>query len=276
MKVVLFCGGLGLRVRDYSQNVPKPMLPIGSRPILWHVMRYYAHYGHKDFILCLGYRAECIKDYFLNYNEAAANDCVVKINGSGHSIELLANDMHDWRITLVDTGYSANIGGRLKAVEKYVRDEEMFLANYSDNLTDFPLPTLIDKVKDTGKVAGFLAVKPALSYHLVSFGQGNVVTALNEIRETDIWINGGNFVLRPRIFDYMEDGDELVDAPFARLIEGGELLGCQYEGFWSPLDTFKDKQRLDDLYEKDKAPWQIWKSATGNGILAKGNGHDLL
>jgi glucose-1-phosphate cytidylyltransferase len=274
MKVVLFCGGLGLRIRDDSQNIPKPMVSIGYRPILWHVMKYYASYGHKDFILCLSYRADCIKDYFLNYNEAVSNDCV--ISGAGQSIELLATDIHDWRITMVDTGYSANIGERLKAVEKYVRDEEMFLANYSDNLTDFPLPRLIDKMKETGKIAGFMAVKPAVSFHVVNFGQGNTVAAVQDVRDSEIWVNGGNFVLRPRIFDYMKDGDELVLGPFARLIEDGELVACQYEGFWCPMDTFKDKQRLDYLYEHDKAPWQVWKNGLGNELGAKGNGHDFL
>jgi glucose-1-phosphate cytidylyltransferase len=274
MKVVLFCGGLGLRIRDDSQNIPKPMVSIGYRPILWHVMKYYASYGHKDFILCLGYRADCIKDYFLNYNEAVSNDCV--ISGAGQSIELLATDIHDWRITMVDTGYSSNIGERLKAVEKYVRDEEMFLANYSDNLTDFPLPRLIDKMKETGKIAGFMAVKPAVSFHVVNFGQGNTVAAVQDVRDSEIWVNGGNFVLRPPIFDYMKEGDELVLGPFARLIEDGELLACQYEGFWCPMDTFKDKQRLDYLYEHDKAPWQVWKNGLGNELGAKGNGHDLL
>ncbi len=257
MKVVLFCGGLGMRLREYSSSIPKPMVPIGYRPILWHVMKYYAAHGHKDFILCLGYRADYIKDYFLNYNEAVSNDFV--ITGGGRSLEMLATDIHDWRITFVDTGFSSNIGERLKAVQKHVCDEEMFLANYSDNLTDFPLPMLIDRMKETGKVAGFVAVKPAHSFHVVNFGKDDLVGSIKDVRETDLWINGGYFALRPAIFDYMEKGDELVLAPFARLIERDQLLACRYDGFWIAMDTFKDKQVLDDMYEKGHAPWQVWQ-----------------
>src|SRR3989449_4305851 len=166
MKVVLFCGGMGMRLRDYDENVPKPMVPIGYRPILWHVMKYYAHFGHKDFILCLGHRADAIKNYFLNYNECASNDFI--LSGSAKNLELLNSDIHDWRITFADTGITSNIGQRLKAVEKYLAGEEVFLANYSDGLTDAPLPEHIDQFRRQGTVASFLCVKPHLSYHFVS------------------------------------------------------------------------------------------------------------
>ena len=257
MKVVLFCGGQGMRLRDYSHDIPKPMVPIGYRPILWHVMKYYASFGYKDFVLCLGYKADYIKDYFLNYNEAVSNDFV--ITGGGDKIEYLATDIHDWRITFVDTGYSSNIGERLKIAEKHLRDEEMFLANYSDTLTDFPMPDLVETIKETGKTAGFLAVKPAHSFHLVDMGEGNLVKNISDVRDTHLRINGGYFVLRSEIFDFMEQGDELVLEPFARLIEHNELIAHNYDGFWMAMETFKDKQVLDDMYERDEGPWEVWK-----------------
>ncbi|MCB9947195.1 MAG: glucose-1-phosphate cytidylyltransferase [Rhodospirillaceae bacterium] len=257
MKVVLFCGGQGMRLRDYSHDIPKPMVPIGYRPILWHVMKYYAAHGHKDFILCLGYKADYIKDYFLNYKEAISNDFVLSEGGA--KLQMLATDIHDWRISFVDTGFSSNIGERLRAVRDHLRGEEMFLANYSDNLTDFPLPRLIERVRHSGKVGGFLAVKPPYSFHLVHFKDDDLVGEIRDFRDTDLWINGGNFVLRQEVFDHMHEGEELVLEPFARLIARDQLIACRYEGFWMAMDTFKEKRALDDLYERDNAPWEIWK-----------------
>ena len=169
MKVVLFCGGLGMRIRD-AEDLPKPMVHIGYRPILWHVMKYYAHFGHKDFILCLGHRADAIKNYFLNYNECASNDFI--LSGGAKNLELLHSDIHDWRITFADTGIKSNIGQRLKAVEKYLEGEDEFLANYSDGLTDLPLPKQLEHFHQQDKVASFLCVRPNLSYHLVSLRAG--------------------------------------------------------------------------------------------------------
>ena len=256
MKVVLFCGGLGTRIREYPEPVPKPMINIGYRPILWHVMKYYAHYGHKDFILCLGYRADVVKSYFLNYNECASNDFV--LSNGGKNVQLMNSDIQDWNITFVDTGIQSNIGQRLKAVEPYLEGEEMFLANYSDGLTDLPLPQYIDHFRAQGKVASFLAVSPPYSSHLVSFG-GDVVSGVQPINKSGLWINGGYFVFRNEIFDYMEEGEELVERPFERLIEKGQLMGFKYEGFWGCMDTFKDQQLLDAMHNRGEAPWEVWK-----------------
>src|SRR5512138_864886 len=165
MKVVLFCGGLGMRLREYSESVPKPMVPVGYRPILWHVMRYYAHYGHKDFILCLGYKADAIKQYFIKYDETLSNDFVM--TEGGRKVDLLRSDIQDWKITFVDTGLASNIGQRLKAVEPYVAMDEMFLANYSDGLSDLPLPDVIDYLERRPEmVACFAGVVPTSSFHL--------------------------------------------------------------------------------------------------------------
>lgn len=257
MKVVLFCGGLGMRLRDFSENLPKPIVNIGYRPILWHLMKYYAHFGHKDFILCLGYRADIIKNYFLNYNECVSNDFV--FSQGGRAVEMLSSDIHDWRITFADTGTESNIGQRLKAVQKYLQDDEVFLANYSDSLTDFPLPKLIDYFREQNKTAAFLCVKPNMSYHFVSMRDGGLVESINAISGTNILINGGYFIFKREIFGYLGDGEDLVFEPFQRLIEQKQLSGYVYDGFWKSMDTFKDKQELEDLYVKGHAPWQLWK-----------------
>jgi glucose-1-phosphate cytidylyltransferase len=258
MKVVLFCGGLGMRLRDYSESVPKPMINIGYRPVLWHVMKYYAHYGHKDFILCLGYKGDTIKNYFLSYNECLSNDFI--LSNGGKQVQLLGSDIHDWKITFVDTGLTASIGERLKAVEKHLRGERVFLANYSDGLTDLPLPKLLEHFTQRKKVASFLCVQPTQSFHLVSFDTDDTVSAVKHINRAGVWINGGYFVFRNEIFKHLKEGEELVVDLFPRLIEKKELIGYRYTGFWSCMDTLKDKQQLDDMYSKDQAPWMVWVS----------------
>jgi glucose-1-phosphate cytidylyltransferase len=260
MKVVLFCGGQGLRMRD-AENLPKPMVPIGSRPLLWHVMKYYAHYGHNDFILCLGHRADVVKKYFREYDECLSNDFV--LSGGGKSVELIASDIQDWRITFADTGSESNIGQRLRAVRKYLQGEPEFLVNYSDGLTDLPLPQQLDDFHRQGKVASFLCVRPNLSYHVVTTQPGSsLVTDIHPINDGDIRVNGGYFILRSDIFEYMNEGEELVEEPFHRLLREKQLIGYSYDGFWASMDTFKDKQQLEQLYSSaGGAPWEVWKKA---------------
>lgn len=263
MKVVLFCGGMGLRLREYSDNIPKPMVPIGYRPIMWHLMKYYAHYGHKDFILCLGYKADVIKNYFLNYNECVSNDFVLR--QGGRHLEMISTDIDSWTITFVDTGMDANIGMRLMAVKDYLKGEEMFLANYSDNLSDVPLLRVIDQFRENNSVASFVSVRPSQSFHVVNSAGGASVESINPVTECDIWINGGFFCLRPEIFDYMEPGDELVLQPFQRLIRQKKLTTYRHEGFWACMDTFKERQVLEDLHHHGNSPWQVWDSKMSAG-----------
>jgi glucose-1-phosphate cytidylyltransferase len=262
VKVVLFCGGLGLRIRD-AEDIPKPMVQIGYRPVLWHVMKYYAHFGHKDFILCLGHRADAIKKYFLDYNECASNDFVM--SGGGKKVELLNSDIHDWRITFADTGINSNIGQRLKAVEKHLEGEAEFLANYSDGLTDLPLPQQVEHFHQQGKIASFLCVRPNLSYHMVSLeeGNGSLVSGIHAINNGSVRINGGYFIFKKEMFDYVGPKEELVNEPFHRLIAEKQLIGYPYDGFWAGMDTFKDKQQLESLWGSGRAPWEVWK-ANGN------------
>jgi glucose-1-phosphate cytidylyltransferase len=257
MRVVLFCGGLGMRLRDYSDTIPKPMVPIGYRPLIWWVMKYYAHFGHRDFVLCLGYRGDVIKDYFLSYNECRSNDFI--LSEGGRRIELLQKDIEDWHITFVDTGVNANIGERLMAVEPFLREDEIFLANYSDGLTDFHLPPMIEEFRRSSHVASFLSVRPNSSFHFVSRREDGLVTAIDDVLSANAWINGGFFVLRREIFNYMRPGDELVVEPFQRLIGEGKLATHAYEGFWRCVDTFKDLQALEALHGKGRAPWELWR-----------------
>jgi glucose-1-phosphate cytidylyltransferase len=260
MKVVLFCGGLGLRIRD-AENIPKPLVQIEYRPVLWHVMKYYAHFGHKDFLLCLGHGADAIKKYFLSYNECVSNDFVLSCGGK--KVELASSDIDDWRITFVDTGFNANIGQRLKAVEHYLSDEDVFLANYSDGLTDLPLPQQLAQFREQDKIASFLCVLPNLSYHMVTVDkESSLVSQIDAITNGSVRINGGYFAFKREIFDYIRDGEELVLEPFERLIADKQLLGYTYDGFWAGMDTFKDQQQLEALWSSGSAPWKVWQTST--------------
>ncbi|WP_345111058.1 sugar phosphate nucleotidyltransferase [Hymenobacter algoricola] len=260
MKVVLFCGGLGMRLREYSDNTPKPMVPLGYRPILWHLMRYYAHFGHKDFILCLGYRADMIKQYFMGYNECLSNDFVY--SKGGKQVQLLNSDIDDWNITFVDTGVNANIGQRLLAVKPFLAGEEAFLANYADALTDLPLDRMLDDFWTHGKIAGFLAYQPPHSFHVVALDEDEMVQSISPIANSGLYINAGFFAFRQEIFDYLLPGEELVTEPFERLIQLQQLKAYRHEGFWAAMDTFKDKQLLDELYAAGNPPWELWRDHT--------------
>jgi glucose-1-phosphate cytidylyltransferase len=259
LKVVLFCGGAGMRLRGYVDDVPKPMVQIGTRPLLWHLMKYYAHFGHKDFILCLGYKGSVIKDYFLHYDESVSNNFVW--SQGGKKIEFLNRDIDDWSITFVETGVNSTIGERLKAVEPYLRGEEMFLANYGDGLSDLELPLMIEVLRGSDAVGSLLLVQPTASFDIVQLTPEGAVAGVSALTHSDIWINGGFFVFRNEIFRYIEPGDELVRRPFQRLIEKKALLAYKCPGFWQCMDTFKDKQRLEEL-NQDDAPWKVWNQAS--------------
>ena len=256
MKVVIFCGGLGVRMGEETQRIPKPMIEIGGRPILWHIMRYYAAWGHNDFVLCLGYKGDVVKRYFLEYNGAMLNDFVLDRNGDGVKLELLSRDLEEWRITFVDTGLNSTIAERLKAVGPYLAEEEAFLATYGDGLTDAPLPAVIDGFRARGKMAQFLCVRPQFNAHLVSLDDSGDVAAVQDMSRSAIRINGGFFVFRREIVDLIEPGHELVEETFARLIAARELVAYPYDGFFGMMDTIKDRQMLETMHETGQAPWQ--------------------
>lgn len=257
MKVVIFCGGMGTRLREGSGTIPKPLVPIGSRPIIWHIMKYYAHYGHKHFILCLGYKGELIRDYFLNYEPNVARD--FSMTGNRRQFSPEGSDIDDWTIQFVDTGMHSNIGQRLTRIQHYLGEDQMFLANYSDQLSDLPLDEHVKRFEDTDAVAGFVAVRPSQSFHLVESNEDHQVTCIRSVLTSDIWINGGFMVLRNSIFDYMQDGEELVEEPFSRLLEERKLFAFKYEGFWKAMDTFKDKISFERMWGQEEWPWQVWR-----------------
>jgi len=257
MKVVLFCGGLGMRMRSGTDSLPKPMVPIGSRPVLWHIMRYYAHFGHTEFILCLGYGGGAVKDYFLNYQETHSNDFV--LSKGGEEIELLSSDISDWRITFVDTGIETAIGERLRRVRRYLDDDEVFLANYGDVLTDAPMDTIVEEFLGTQAVGSLLAVDPQDSFHVVKIdGDGNL-QGIEPVADMEMRINGGYFVLRQGIFDYLEEGDDLVMDGCVRAAKDGRFRAVRYDGFWAPMDTLKERAQLEELYRTGRCPWALWK-----------------
>jgi glucose-1-phosphate cytidylyltransferase len=256
MKVVLFCGGQGLRLHPSTERIPKPLVQVGGKPILLLLMKYYSFFGHRDFILCLGYKGEEIKKFFLNYDECLSGDFVLS-NGSERQ-KLFKSDIENWKITFAETGLNSNLGERLKAVQKYLDGEEIFLANYADGITDMHLPTMIDFFIKRRKVGCLITVKPSVVFHYVSASKDNYVKEICQLNRTPLRINGGFFVFKKKIFDYIKPGEDLVNEPFQRLIEERELVAYKYDGFWASLDTYKDKQRLDELASKNASFWEIW------------------
>jgi glucose-1-phosphate cytidylyltransferase len=272
MKVVLFCGGFGMRMRDGVTSAPKPMAMIGERPLVWHVMRYYAHFGHTDFILCLGYGASAVKDYFLHYDETRSNDFVLE-NGA-RDITLFSTDISDWRISFVDTGLHSSIGERLRRIRPFVEHEPMFMANYADVLTDAPLDDMIQRFRATDAVASLLAAPLQSSHHVVDVADDGRITRILPVRELRQWENGGYFVLRPGVFDVLQTGEELVDDALTRLVPDRRVLAYPYKGFWTAADTVKDRALLEEMYHSGQCPWMLWDSersgATRDGEVPDG------
>jgi glucose-1-phosphate cytidylyltransferase len=265
MKVVLFCGGLGTRLREHSDTVPKPLVNIGHRPIVWHLMRYYAHFGHKDFILCLGYRGDLIREYFLNYDEALTEDFTLSSLNGQRKVELHERHTEGWRITCVDTGLHSNIGQRLLRVRKYVETEPAFLANYADGLSDVPVDQMIADFERHNATASFVSVRSGQSFHAVQAGEDGIVSRIGPMADQTLWINGGFFVFRPDIYRYINEGEEMVEQPFERLIAGRKLITYRWGGFWQAMDTFKDKIAFDRMEARGQCPWMIWARHLAGG-----------
>ena len=257
MKVVLFCGGFGTRMRTGSAaDVPKPMQMVGPRPLLWHVMRYYAHFGHTEFILCLGYGAHHIKNFFLDYRETESNDFVLRKG----DLELLASDIADWTISFVNTGIASPIGERLRRVREHLDGAEMFLANYADVLTDAPLPEIIDRFAASDAGASMMVVPPPGTFHCVELGENSMVGGITPVDTMPIWVNGGNFVLRQEVFEHIPENGDLVADGCAELAKRGRLLAYPYRGYWRPTDTVKERVALDEAYSRGEKPWALWES----------------
>jgi glucose-1-phosphate cytidylyltransferase len=220
-------------------------------------MRYYAHFGHTEFILCLGFGAKSVKDYFLEYRETESNDFV--LSNGGTSIEMLESDISDWRITFVDTGIDTPIGERLRRVRPHIGDDEVFLANYGDVLTDAPMNDIISDFLETDAAGTLLAVKPQDSFHVVQIEDGNKVTGLEAVADMAMRINGGYFVLRQSIFEYLNEDEDLVMNACVRAAADGRMLAVPYDGFWAPMDTLKERTALEVLYSSGQSPWALWR-----------------
>ena len=265
MKVVLFCGGLGMRMREGPASAPKPMNMIGDRPLLWHVMRYYAHFGHTEFILCLGYGASAVKDYFVHYDETQSNDFTLV--AGGRNIEMHSTDITDWNISFIDTGLHSTIGERLLRVRPLVENEEMFLANYADTLTDAPLDQLVERFSRAPEaVVSMLAVPPVSTHHVVEIADNGEVTGVRAVAELMQYENGGYFVMRPGIFDVLRHGEDMVPTAFDRLVPQRRLLAHRYSGFWRAADTFKDRAELEDMFHRGQCPWMLWDPHRGGQV----------
>ena len=256
MKVVILAGGLGTRLREETEYRPKPMVQIGGRPILWHIMKIYSHYGYTDFVLCLGYKGEVIRDYFLNY-ETRNRDLTVTL-GSG-KLEIHGNHSEDgWRVTLADTGDKTMTGGRIKRIQKYIGGKT-FLATYGDGVADIDIESLAAFHRRQGRLATVTAVRPSSRYGELAIEESRVTLFREKPQVAEGWINGGFLVLEPEVFDLIEgDGDTLETGLLARLVERQQLAVYQHEGFWQCMDTYREMQQLDDMWTRDKAPWRVW------------------
>ena len=257
MKVVILCGGQGTRLREETEFRPKPMVEIGGRPILWHIMKTYAQAGFREFILCLGYRGNIIKDYFLNY-EAMNNDFTVALGRLNQIQYHGAHEEQDFRVTLADTGQESQTGGRLKRVQKYVGNEP-FMLTYGDGVADVNLHALIDFHKSHGQVATVTTVRPVSRYGIMELTKGFAVRQFIEKPQLDGWASAGYFVFQPEVFDLLTGDDCILEQqPLARLAEQGQLMGYQHEGFFFAMDTFREYKYLNDLWASGQAPWKTW------------------
>jgi len=253
MKVVILAGGFGTRLSEYTESIPKPMVSIGGKPILWHIMNTYARFGHKDFYIALGYKAELIKEYFLNYRTLNSDFTVDLSNGN-----LVAHqqDLVDWQVTLVDTGLDSMTGGRVKRLKDFIGDEP-FLLTYGDGVADIDIDALVRFHRSHGKMATVSAVHPGARFGELEI-QNHVVTSFKEKPQTSQgWINGGYFVLEPAFFDLIKGDDTILEKePLEQIAQMGELMSYQHEGFWQCMDTKRDRDALEELWQSDQAPWK--------------------
>lgn len=259
MKVVILCGGLGTRLREETEFRPKPLVDVGGRPILWHIMKMYAHFGFRDYILCLGYRGNMIKEYFLNY-EAMNNDFTICLGNKAHIQYNGNHEEQDFRVTLAETGAESMTGGRLKRVERYLENEERFMLTYGDGLSDVNISKLLDFHLSHGKLATVTTFRPVSRFGILDISKANQVMNFIEKPKSDAWASAGFFIFERRIFDYL-DGDQTIleREPLERLAEEGQLMAYNHEGFFHAMDTYREYQVLNDLWKSGEAPWKQWE-----------------
>ena len=261
MKAVLLAGGLGTRMREETEFRPKPMVEVGGKPVLWHIMKIFSTFGVTDFVVCTGYRGDVIKDYFLDY-EARNNDFTITL---GRSHEIVFHDQHlesDWRVTVADTGATAQTGSRVRQIERYVRDSDRFIVTYGDGLADVDISKLLDFHRDHGKVATITTVRPLSRFGMVDVAGDQIVRRFREKPQVDDWVSAGFFVFDQRIFDYLGGPDDdlvLEQEPLGALAAKGELAAYQHDGFWQPMDTYREFVMLNELWDSGAAPWKVWR-----------------
>ena len=258
MKTVILCGGLGTRLREETEYRPKPMVEVGGRPILWHIMKLYAHYGHRDFVLCLGYRGNTIKEYFLNY-EAMNNDFTICL-GRQHTLDFHdAHDEQDFRVTLADTGAETLTGGRVKRIERHI-DDDLFMVTYGDGVSDVNINAVLDFHKSHGKLATMTTVRPTSRFGVVTVENNGIVSQFTEKPQLDGWVNVGFFIFSKKVFDYLGDGSTMLEQePLERLAHDNELMAYRHEGFFFAMDTYREYKHLNDIWASDQAPWKVWE-----------------
>ena len=260
MKVVILCGGMGTRIRDVSENIPKPMVPIGREPILWHIMKIYSYYGFNDFILCLGYKGQIIKDFFFNYY-AMVNDCTIDLSKPNSVVYHDGISREEWKVTLIDTGIETMTGARVARVRKYLGNDENFMLTYGDGLSDINIKNLVEFHKSHGKMVTVTGVHPAGRFGEMELSKNNIVKSFAEKPQvSEGRINGGFLVMRREFIDqYLSENSDLVleQKPLSQCARDGELVSFSHDGYWQPMDTYREYQILNKLWEEGKAPWKV-------------------
>ena len=260
MKTVILCGGYGTRIRNVADNIPKPMIPIGELPILWHIMKYYSKFDFDEFVLCLGYKSQVIKDFFLNYG-ASTRDFTLRL-GKESSIEYHTDfEESNWKVTLAETGQDTMTGGRINRIKKYVENDDCFMLTYGDGVSDIDIGKLVKFHKSHGKLMTMTSAQPDGRFGALDIASDNKVQEFQEKPKGDgSWINAGFFVCEPEVFDYITQGDSTVfeQQPLKNLAKNGEIYTYKHDGFWMPMDTLRDKNVLSEKWDNDDAPWKTW------------------
>ncbi len=255
MKVVILAGGFGTRLSESTHLIPKPMVEIGGKPILWHIMKIYSHFGFNEFIICCGYKQYVIKEYFANYFR---HNCDITVDLSDNSLEVLDNHSENWKVTMIDTGLNTMTGGRIKRIQKYINNQP-FLLTYGDGVSDVNINETIQSHQKAQKILSMMAYQPGGHLGVLDIQGDEVKSFVEKPKDSGTWINAGFFVCEPQIFDYLEGDHEMFERqPMERLMKQSQIHAFKHTGFWKPMDTLRDRNELNKLWEEDKAPWKVW------------------
>ena len=256
MKIVILAGGLGTRLREETEFKPKPMVEVGGHPVLWHIMKNFANFGHTEFVIATGYKSEYIKDYFLHY-KTRNNDFTISL-GKTDSLTIHGQDEHDWKVTIADTGLNTLTGGRLVGCAHYLNPDENFMMTYGDGLANVNLDKLVKNHNASNKLATVTVVQPLSRFGVVDLDENDQVVQFREKPQVEGWINVGFFVMDPKVISYIDPAEPLEQKPLAKLANNGNLNAFRHEGFWQPMDTYREAQLLNELWDSGKAPWKTW------------------